>query len=90
MFRRGSLAEDGGLRGIKTEAKWLSRPWQAFQLRECGLARQLAWEHGEFLGRLQELPEAGSSGKAERQPAGLPDSQLPRRGLRGPAGAASC
>lgn len=36
--------------------------------------------------RLQELPEAGSSGNAERQPAGLPDSQLPRSGLRGRRG----
>lgn len=38
------------------------------------------------MGRLQELLEASSSGNAERQPAGLPDSQLPRRGLRGRRG----
>lgn len=79
------MAEEGGLREIQAEAKWLSRPRQAFQ-PGVGPGQAARLGARQFLGRLQELLEAGGSGRAERQPAGLPGSQLPPRGLRGRRG----
>lgn len=80
MFRRGSLAEDGGLRGIQAEANWLEQAAASPLAPEWGLAGRLARERSEFSEGCRSSRRRAALQTAERQPAGQPDSQLPRRG----------
>lgn len=64
MFRRDSLAEDKGLRGVQAEANWRSRPRQP---SSSGLRPGQAARPGarRILGKAAGASRGGSSGNAE-------------------------
>ena len=74
------MAEDGGLRGIQAEANWLEQAAASPLAPEWGLAGRLARERSEFSEGCRSSRRRAALQTAERQPAGQPDSQLPRRG----------